>query len=96
LKEFGFAGYFKAVITAFDKFNLKPCLNAIIECSRRLRIRTSEYAAVGDSVVDIKAGKDAGAKTVAVLTGIFSRDEPEKEEPDVILESAKKLPDFLE
>jgi phosphoglycolate phosphatase-like HAD superfamily hydrolase len=51
---------------------------------------------VGDSVVDIRAGKNAGAKTVAVLSGIFSREELEKEKPDLILESVKELPDFIE
>jgi phosphoglycolate phosphatase len=55
-----------------------------------------ECVVVGDSVADIKAGKNAGAKTVAVLSGIFSREELEREKPDLILESVNKLPDFLE
>jgi phosphoglycolate phosphatase len=96
LKEFGLAEYFKAVVTACDKFSPKPSPDALIECSRKLGVKTSECVVVGDSVVDIEAGKRAGARTVAVLTGIFSRDELEKEKPDLILESVRKLPDFLE
>ena len=55
-----------------------------------------ECVVVGDSVADIKAGKTAGIKTVAVLSGIFSREELESEKPDLILKSVNKLPDFLE
>jgi HAD superfamily hydrolase (TIGR01509 family) len=95
LKEFGFEGYFQAVITACDKFSPKPSPDALIECSRKLGLRTSECAAVGDSIVDIEAGRRAGAKTVAVLSGIFTRDELKKEKPDLILKSVTELPDFL-
>ena len=59
-------------------------------------IETCECVVVGDSVADIKAGKAAGAITVAVLSGIFSREELEREKPDLILENVNKLPDFLE
>jgi len=96
LKEFGLEGYFQAVVTACDKFSPKPSPEALIECSRKLGVKTSECAVVGDSTVDIEAGRAAGAKTVAVLSGIFSRDELKKEKPDLILASVRKLPDFLE
>jgi phosphoglycolate phosphatase len=96
LKEFGLERYFQAVVTACDKFSPKPSPDALIECSRKLRVKTSECAVVGDSTVDIEAGRRAEAKTVAVLSGIFSRDELKKEKPDLILESVRELPDFLE
>lgn len=96
LKEFGLEGYFQAVITACDKFSPKPSPDALVECSRKLGVKTSECAVVGDSIVDIDAGRRAGAKTVAVLSGIFSRDELKKQKPDLILASVRELPDFLE
>jgi phosphoglycolate phosphatase len=96
LKELGLEAYFQAVVTACDRFSPKPSPDAIIECSRRLGVKTSECAVVGDSIVDIEAGRRAGVKTVAVLSGIFSGDELKKEKPDLILESVTKLPDFLE
>ena len=96
LKEFGLEGYFQAVVTACDKFSPKPSPDALIECSRKLGISTSECAVVGDSIVDIEAGRRAGAKTVAVLSGIFSRAELKKQKPDLILASVRELPDFLE
>jgi phosphoglycolate phosphatase-like HAD superfamily hydrolase len=47
-------------------------------------------------VVDIRAGKNAGIRTVAVLSGIFGRKELERENPDLILKNISELPRFLE
>jgi phosphoglycolate phosphatase-like HAD superfamily hydrolase len=88
--------YFAEVITALDACSPKPSPEALVECARRLGVKTSECVFVGDSVVDVKAGKNAGAWTVAVLSGIFSREELETEKPDLILENVNDLEDFLE
>jgi len=96
LEKFGLAKYFQYVITALDTRDPKPSPEALIKCAKQLDIQMCECVVVGDSVADIKAGKNAGAKTVAVLSGIFSREELEREKPDLILESVNKLPDFLE
>jgi len=96
LEKFGLAKYFKYIITALDTHNPKPSPEALIKCAKQFDFQMCECVVVGDSIVDIKAGKNAGAKTVAVLSGIFSREELESEKPDLILESVNKLPDFLE
>jgi len=96
LEKFGLAKYFRYVITAMDTHNPKPSSEAILKCANHLDIHVGDCAVVGDSVVDIRAGKNAGIKTVAVLSGIFSRTELEKEKPDLILESVNQLPEFLE
>jgi phosphoglycolate phosphatase-like HAD superfamily hydrolase len=44
----------------------------------------------------VKAGKAAGAMTVAVLSGLFSREELAKEKPDLILKDVTELPLFLD
>jgi len=96
LEKFGLEKYFQYVVTALDTCNPKPSPEALIKCVKQLDIQMCECVVVGDSVADVKAGKNAGAKTVAVLSGIFSRKELESEKPDLILESVNKLPDFLE
>jgi len=96
LEKFGLAKYFRYIITALDTYNPKPSPEALIKCAKQLDIQMCECVVVGDSVADIKAGKNVGVKTVAVLSGIFSREELESEKPDLILESVNKLPDFLE
>jgi len=95
LEKFGLAKYFQCVITALDTNLPKPSPEALIKCAKQLGVRINECAVVGDSISDIRAGKAAGAKTVAVLSGIFTRDELEMEKPDLILENINKLPYFL-
>jgi len=96
LEKFGLAKYFQYIITALDTHEPKPSPEALIKCAKQLDIPKCECLVVGDSVADIKAGKNAGIKTVAVLSGIFSRKELKSEKPDLILESVNQLPDFLE
>jgi len=96
LEKFSLAKCFQHVITALDTRNPKPSPEALIKCAKQMGIKISECVVVGDSIADIKAGKTAGAKTVAVLSGIFSREELEKEKPDLILENVNQLPDFIE
>jgi phosphoglycolate phosphatase len=96
LVRFGLAKYFQLVKTALDTENPKPSPDAMIETSKQLGVSPSECLIVGDSVVDVRAGKKVGAGTVAVLSGIFTREELEREQPDLILENVSKLPDFLE
>lgn len=96
LAKFGLAGYFQNVVTSLDTQNPKPSPEALIKCSRQLEVKIFECLVVGDSVVDMRAGKNAGAKTVGVLSGIFSREELKREKPDLILENVNELPEFLQ
>jgi phosphoglycolate phosphatase-like HAD superfamily hydrolase len=96
LERFGLAKYFHNITTSLDTQNPKPSPEALIICSKRLNVGIPFCLVVGDSVVDVRAGKNAGARTAAVLSGIFTRDELEKEKPDLILENINKLPAFLE
>ena len=96
LEKLDLAKYFQEVVTSLDTHEPKPSPEALIKCSKQLNVEIGDCLVVGDSIVDVKAGKNAGAKTVAVLSGIFSREELERENPDLILESIRKLPEFLE
>lgn len=96
LENFGLAKYFQLVVTALDTSQPKPSPEALIRCAKQLGIQISECAVVGDSVADVRTGRNVGAKTVAVLSGIFTREELEMEKPNLILKSINELPDFLE
>ena len=96
LEKFGLAKYFQLVVTALDTSQPKPSPEALIRCAKQLGIQISECAVVGDSVADVRAGRNVGAKTVAVLSGIFTREELEMEKPYLILKSVNELPGFLE
>ncbi|MBS7636347.1 HAD family hydrolase [Candidatus Bathyarchaeota archaeon] len=96
LEKVGLAKYFQCVVTALNTRFPKPSPKALIDCAERLGVKVGECVIVGDSVTDIKAGKNAGAKTVAVLSGIFTREELEREKPDLIIRDISELPNFLD
>ncbi|MEM2738108.1 MAG: HAD family hydrolase [Candidatus Bathyarchaeia archaeon] len=91
LEKFGIAKHFHCIVTALDTPFPKPSPKAIVACAEKLCVKIGECAVVGDSVSDVKAGKNAGAKTVAVLSGIFSREELARENPDLIIADLNEL-----
>jgi phosphoglycolate phosphatase len=95
LEKFGLDNFFQYITTALDTEKPKPSPEALIRCSREMRVSPSDCIIVGDSVVDVRAGKNASIRTVAVLSGIFSREELEKENPDLILENVNQLPNHI-
>jgi phosphoglycolate phosphatase len=50
---------------------------------------------VGDSVHDIKAGKESGCKTIAVATGFASENDLKGEKPDFLFRSMEDTEGFL-
>jgi HAD superfamily hydrolase (TIGR01549 family) len=50
---------------------------------------------IGDTPLDIKAGKGAGATTIGVATGVFSREELEKEGADYVLDDLTDSRKFM-
>ena len=95
LEHFGIAKHFTHIVTALDTHKPKPSPEALIKTVKALGIQMCDCIIVGDSINDIKAGKTAGAKTVAVLTGLYTRQELANEKPDLILENATKLPNHI-
>jgi len=96
LERFGIAKYFTYVVTALDTHKPKPSPEALIESIKALDVKLCDCIIVGDSIADIRAGKAAGSKTVAVLSGLFSRQELAEENPDLIIENVAVLPNFIE
>jgi HAD superfamily hydrolase (TIGR01509 family) len=96
LEHFGIAKYFTHIVTAMDTHKPKPSPEALIKTIKAIDVQICDCIIVGDSVNDIRAGKAAGAKTIAVLTGLFTRQELANEHPDLILKDATALPNFIE
>lgn len=95
LKKAGIDKLFEAIITTDDVKNKKPAAEPLVECLRRLQVDANRSVYVGDTRVDIKAGKAAGMRTIGVLTGFDDRTALGKEEPDAIIQSVKDLPDII-
>jgi phosphoglycolate phosphatase len=92
----GIAKYFNHIVTGLDTTKTKPAPEALIQCKNALGLEMCECLIAGDSVIDIRAGKAAGAATVAVLSGLFGREALAKEKPDLILQDLTQLSQFIE
>jgi phosphoglycolate phosphatase-like HAD superfamily hydrolase len=95
LERLGLKRYFKLIATSQDVMEPKPSPQAFLTAADRLGVSAEECLVVGDSITDIQAGRLAGARTAAVLSGLFSREELEKEKPDLIIKDINSLPDFI-
>jgi HAD superfamily hydrolase (TIGR01509 family) len=91
LKKCGVRDLFDTVITLDDVKNRKPSGDPLVECAKRLRVDPGKCAYVGDAAGDIVAGKAAGMKTIAVLTGLDDYEALKAKDPDMILESVAQL-----
>jgi HAD superfamily hydrolase (TIGR01549 family) len=96
LDYLGIAKYFSHIVTAMDTAKPKPSPEALIRCVEALDLEMCDCIIAGDSVNDVRAGKAAGAGTVAVLSGLYKRDELARECPDLILPDVTLLPEFVE
>lgn len=95
LEKFGLAHYFTYIITAQDTHKPKPSPEVLIKTIQVIDVQICDCLIVGDSVIDIKAGKIAGAKTAAVLSGLYTHKELAKLSPDLILKDATQLPQHI-
>jgi HAD superfamily hydrolase (TIGR01509 family) len=96
LKQFDLAKHFMYVVTALDTHEPKPSPEALVKAVEAMDVEMCTCVIVGDSVSDIQAGKAAGAKTVAVLSGLFSREELSRTKPDLIVRDVTELSKFME
>ena len=95
LEKAGIDKLMEIVITADDVVEKKPAAEPLVKGSERLGVPLNKCAYVGDTRVDIRAGKAAGMKTVGVLTGFDDYDALNNEKPDAIIESIAQLNETL-
>jgi len=80
---------FDLIIGSDDVKHSKPYPDEIFLAKKLLHHKV-DYM-IGDSIYDIRAGKKAKVKTVAVLSGLYSKGELEKEKPDFVINRLKGL-----
>lgn len=88
--------WFASIVTADDVTRFKPepepVLRALAEAGEA---DPGRAAYVGDSVHDMRSGRAAGVRTVAVLWGPNGRDVLEPEAPDWLVETPRELAALL-
>jgi phosphoglycolate phosphatase-like HAD superfamily hydrolase len=91
LSQFELSSYFQAIATGQTCGHTKPYSDPIEWAAARMGVKTSECLMVGDTVVDIRCGKKAGAQTVGVLCGFGEKEELENAGADAILANTPEL-----
>ena len=69
------AGLVEDVVCGDDAGPTKPEPEAIVEIGRRLGAAPARIAMVGDTVADLRMGREAGAVTIGVTSGVTGADE---------------------
>lgn len=85
LEHFHLTGYFQHIVTGQTCRRTKPHPDPILWAARQAGVSPSECLMVGDTTVDIRAGKAAGAQTVGVLCGFGQAEELERAGADLVL-----------
>jgi HAD superfamily hydrolase (TIGR01509 family) len=93
LEQYDLLPYFKTIVTSQSCQHTKPYPDPIHLAAERLNLKTSECLMIGDTIVDVRAGKAAGAQTLAVLCGFGTLRELKRAGADLILTCT---PDILE
>lgn len=95
LGQYGLSGYFDLLVSRESTWRLKPHPAPILYAAQKLGIPAWKCAMVGDTTVDVKAARRAGAIAVAVLCGFGERKELERAGAHVILEHTTHLLELL-
>ena len=84
---------FSLIVGYTDVMRSKPFPDEIFSVQKALGLPVAWM--VGDSIYDIRAAHAARVKSVAVLTGNYTREILKKEQPTKILDSVQELPGVL-
>jgi HAD superfamily hydrolase (TIGR01549 family) len=84
-------GLFGTIVTRETTWRLKPHPDPIREAARQLGVPVGRCVMVGDTIVDVKSARRAGARSVAVSCGFGGRDELEQAGADAVLDGLSDL-----
>lgn len=73
----------------------KPAPDPIVKAAAALGLSTGECAVVGDTEVDVRAAKEAKARSIGVLWGYGTRERLEAAGVDHLIETPEALPPLL-
>ncbi len=95
LNQFDLVKYFDVIVTGLSAPYTKPYPHPILFAAQKMGVKPEECLMIGDTTVDMRAGRSAGAQTVGVLCGFGEEKELRRLGADFILKSTSDLPDML-
>lgn len=95
LEQFELRPYFQVVVSALTAPRIKPHPAPVYHAAQQLGLPVENCVMIGDTTMDIRAGRRAGAQTVGVLCGFGERRELERAGATLILNKTAELTDVL-
>ncbi|MFW9905137.1 MAG: HAD family hydrolase [Candidatus Thorarchaeota archaeon] len=95
LKKLGLIDVFDVILTGNDVERSKPYPDALFRIINVLSLNKTETLFIGDSPLDIMAGKAAGIKTAAALWGTIEESKLIESQPDYIFRTPEELLNFV-
>lgn len=95
LEQYDLVKYFDAIVTGLSAEYTKPYPDPVLLAAQKMNVAPENCLMIGDTTVDIRAGKSAGTQTVGVLCGFGEEPELRKFGADEILKDTTKLLEIL-
>ena len=87
LTQFDLCQYFDVIVTGLSAPHTKPYPDPIFLAAQKMGVQPQDCVMIGDTTVDMRAGKAAGAQTIGVLCGFGEEPELRQLGADLILKS---------
>ncbi|PVX25553.1 MAG: hypothetical protein CW691_04240 [Candidatus Bathyarchaeum sp.] len=87
LPEKRIAEYFEVVVSADDVANPKPDPEVFLLTASKLGVEPKDCVVIEDSVFGVRAARAANMKCIAVSSGVYSKEELQQEQPDIVISS---------
>ncbi len=96
LEGLGIAHYFLRIIGGDIEFPKKPDPASILSLIEKTKVTPQEALFIGDSPVDVQAGRNAGVFTIVVAHGFSGPEEIEQAHPDKVVSHFGELFDWVQ
>ena len=95
LAHFGILELFDVVVTGYEVKRHKPSPDIVLEAAKRLGISPKQCVVVGDSPLDVQAGKQAGSFTIGVVSKTYVKKQLKSAKPTAIIEKLEAIREIL-
>jgi HAD superfamily hydrolase (TIGR01509 family) len=95
LEQFDLVKDFTVVVTALSAEHTKPYPDPVLLAAEKMGVPPDACLMTGDTTVDVRAGRSAGAQTVGVLCGFGEQNELRRQGADLILPGTADLEKVL-
>ncbi|HSB00423.1 MAG TPA: HAD family hydrolase [Anaerolineae bacterium] len=96
LNQFDLGKYFDVIVTGLSAPHTKPYPDPILLAAQKMGVHPAQCLMIGDTTVDIRAGKAAGAQALGVLCGFGEEPELKQLGADLILKSTSDLTEVFD